>query len=253
MELPITVAENDPVIRTSDSSNETDQNSTLRIRSSQLYLSRQRFDVGVMRETLLMVELETQGFYVDLRALSQLILSDLGATLQVLRLVGQEYGDDEGRPVRVEDCIADLGVRACIEAMSVHLMPRGLRSQGVKKLWNHSREIAEYSRHLAEQMVNVDPDQAYLVGLCHSIGSLASVLGLSGAMYARFDSVRTGLELATEWSLPGCVVDYFSDLEKCGGRSAWPGIVQAAHRCAGESIGECVSGGNPHPQLLWAV
>ncbi len=206
-----------------------------------------------MKETLLLVELETQGFSVDLRALSKLILSDLGATLQVLRLAGRECGEDEGRPVRLEDCIAAVGVQPCIEAMSEHPMARDLCTQRVTELWSHCREIAEHSRRLAEQTVNVDSDQAYLVGLCHSIGSLPGVLGMGGEVYEEFGSVRTGLELAKEWSLPGCIFDYFSDLERCGGRSAWPGIVQAAHHCAGPSTGGCASGVSVHPQLLWAV
>jgi HDOD domain len=241
------------VTRTSNSSDRADRNAILRIQPSRLCASRQRFDVAVTKETLLLVELETQGFCVDLRALSKLVLSDLGATLQVLRLAGREYGDAEGRPVRVEDCIADLGVQACLDVMSAHLMPRDLRSTAVSELWSHSREIAGHSQRLAEQMPDVDPDQAYLVGLCHSIGSLPGVLGLDGTTCQEFDIVRMGLELATEWSLPGCVVSYFSDLERHGGRSAWPGIVQAAHRCAGEPTGECASSGYLPPQLLWAV
>jgi len=241
------------VTRTSNSSDRADRSSVLRIQPNPLYGSRQRFDVAVMKETLLLMELETQEFCVDLRALSTLVLSDLGATLQVLRLAGREYGGAEGRPVRVEDCIADLGVQACLDVMSAHLMPRDLRSPAVTELWRHSREIAAHSQHLAEQTVEVDPDQAYLVGLCHSIGSLPDVLGLDGTTCQEFDSVRMGLELATEWSLPGCVVSYFSDMEKREGRSAWPGIVQAAHRCAGEPTGECASRGYLPPQLLWAV
>jgi hypothetical protein len=241
------------VITTSNSSDQADRNSVLRIQPSRLYSSRQRFDVAVMKETLLLMELETQEFCVDLRALSKLVLSDLGATLQVLRLAGREYGDAEGRPVRVEDCIADLGVQACMDAMSAHLMPRDVRSPAVAELWRHSRDIARHSQHFAEQTVDVDPDQAYIVGLCHSIGSLPDVLGLDGKTCQEFDSVRTGLELATEWSLPGCVVSYFSDMEKCEGRYAWPGIVQAAHRCAGEPTGECASRGYLSAQLLWAV
>jgi hypothetical protein len=140
-----------------------------------------------------------------------------------------------------------------MDAMSANLLPRDLRSPAVTELWRHSREIAGHSQHLSEQTVAIDPDQAYLVGLCHSIGSLPSVLGLDGKTRQEFDSVQIGLDLATEWMLPSCVVGYFSDLEEYGGRSAWRGIVQAAHRCAGEPRGECASGGGVHLELLWAV
>jgi hypothetical protein len=206
-----------------------------------------------MKETLLLMELETQEFCIDLSALSKLVLSDLGATLQVLRLAGREYGNAEGRPVRVEDCIADLGIQACMDAMSAHFLPRDLRSQAVTALWRHSRAIALHSQYLAEQTVDVDPDQAYLVGLCHSIGSLPDVLGVDGTTSRQSDLMRAGFELATEWSLPSCVVGYFSDLQKGGARYALPGIVQAAHRSAGAPTDECDSTGQLSPQLLWAV
>jgi HDOD domain len=230
-----------------------DRNSVLRIQPRQLHPSRQRFGVPVMPEILLLVELEVQEFCVDLRALSQLVLSDLGATLQVLRLAGREYGLAEGRPTRVEDCIADMGLQACIEAMSAQLVPRGGSSMVIAELWSHCREIARQSKHIAEQTVDIDPDQAYLVGLCHSIGSLPAVLGWSGSKSQGFDSALLGLELAREWSLPGCVFDYFCDVQRCGGQSPWPEIVQAAHRCAGQLSGECASSEDLRPQLLRAV
>ncbi len=153
--------------RTSSSSDRIERNSVLRIQPSRRFSSRGTFEVAVMQETLLLVELETQEFCVDLRTLSNIILSDLCATLQVLRLAGRERGGDEGRPVRVEDCIADLGVQACMDAMSKHLMQRDLRLPAVTELWGHSSRIAEHARRLAEQTADVDPDQAYLVGLCH--------------------------------------------------------------------------------------
>ncbi len=252
MELPITVGENDPVIRTSSSFDQTDRSSVLRIRPGQPYLHKQSFDVAVMKETLLLVELETHGFCVDLRVLSKIILSDLGATLQVLRLAGREYGNAVDRPARVEDCIADLGIQACIEAMSPRLIACDRRSRVVPELWKHSREIAKHSMHLAEQTLEIDPDQAYLVGLCHSIGSLPGVMGMSGKRRQKVSQARVGLELAREWSLPCCVLRYFSDVESRENRFGWAGIVKAAHRRAGEPSGECLADG-PHPQLLWAV
>ena len=232
------------MIRTSSSSDQADRNSVLRIQPSRLCASRQRFDVAVMKETLLLMELETQEFCVDLRALSKLVLSDLGATLQVLRLAGREYGDAEGRPVRVEDCIADLGIQACMEAMSAHLMPRDVRSPAV------SRVMASFQGDCGAFSSILPNRRSMLIPIRHILS--ASVIRLDHCqVFWAWMSRRTrsltvcewDLSLAREWSLPGCVVDYFSDLEKCGGRSAWLGIVQAAHRCAGEPTGECASHG----------
>jgi HD-like signal output (HDOD) protein len=206
-----------------------------------------------MQETLLLIELEVQEFCVDLKALSQLILSDLGATLQVFRLVGREYGHEDGFPTRMEDCIAAMGLQACKDAMSTQLTRPCAHSDTIAELWNHSREIARHSRHIAEETVDVDPDQAYLAGFCHSIGSLPHVLGWSGSKRGRFDGASVGAELAKEWLLPTCVVNYFADLHSNGGQSPWPAIVQAAHQRVGELAGECTFSEIIAPQLLWAV
>jgi HD-like signal output (HDOD) protein len=99
-----------------------------------------------------------------------------------------------------------------------------------------------HSKRLADQTLDVDPDQAYLVGLCHAIGSLESLMGRGAKARQAPDLPRVGLELAREWSLPSSVVDYFSDLEMYGGRSSWVGIVQAAHRAADGTPSEWASG-----------
>lgn len=238
---------------TSRTSNQTDCSSVLRIQPRQPFTERLRLGVPVLQETLLLMELETQELCADLRTLSELVLSDLGATLQVLRLTGREYGDSAGRPTRVEDCIADLGVQACVEAMSAQLIPREERSRVIAELWSHSREIARHSRQIAQQGADMDPNQAYLVGLCHSIGSLPSVLGWSGYRSRSSDSMLIGLELAREWSLPECVMDYFSEGQRRGGPSRWHEMVEAAHQCAGYSSGKRSFREDLRGQLLQAV
>jgi HD-like signal output (HDOD) protein len=253
VQVPITGKENDPVIRTSSSSNQTDRNSVLRIQAEPLHAAHRRFEIPVMRETLLLLELEAQEFCVDLGAFSQRVLSDLGATLQVLRLAGREFGRNEECPTRIEDCVAAMGVQACIDAMSAQLIPLGGRSNSIAALWCHSREIARQSKNIAEQMAEIDAGQAYLVGLCHSIGSLPAVLGWSGSKNPKLDSISVGIALAREWSLPVCVVDYLSDLQNGGGRSPWPEMVRAAHRCGDEYSCACAFSENLAPQLLWAV
>ena len=241
------------MIRTSSSAYQTDRNSVLRIQPAQLHPSLQRFGIPVLQETLLLVELEAQEFCVDLRMFSQLVLNDLGATLQVLRLVGREYGGAECQPSRVEDCIADMGIQACLDVMSAQLIPRGERSQAIAELWNHSREIARHAKQIVERTMDIDPDQAYLVGLCHSIGSLPAVLGGGGTKIQGGDSVHAGLELAKAWSLPHCVISYLSDVLRYGGSSSLAEMVQAAHRCAGRLSGEGACSEEHRPQLLRAV
>jgi len=73
--------------------------------------------IPIMQETLLLLDLAVQESSVDLREISQLVLDDLGATLQILRLAGREYANSHDRPLRIEDCISALGVNACMQAV----------------------------------------------------------------------------------------------------------------------------------------
>jgi HD-like signal output (HDOD) protein len=182
-----------------------------------------------MQETLLLMELEAQEFCVDLRSLSQLVLSDLGATLHVFRMARCEYGAAEGAPIRVEDCIAAIGVQVCLDAMSARVSQYGGRSNAIAELWRHSSQTARRSKQIAERTRDIDPAQAYLVGLCHSMESLEAVLGWNGSSGARVDGVRMGLALCREWRLPHCVGEYFSDLQENGVPSPWVELVRAAH------------------------
>jgi hypothetical protein len=190
---------------------------------------------------------------VDLRTISQLILNDLGATLQILRQVGREYPDVSNRPARIEDCVAAMEVESCIEAMCSKSIAMKQPSQAMSDLSSHSKEIGLRCRRIAEQTVEVNPDSAHYVGLCHSIGSLPEVLGWKRSRNAGYDKVSTSLEMADEWCLPVCVTDYFHDLQKGSGPSPWPEIVRAAHRCANVADGGCRQEAKLHRELLWAV
>jgi hypothetical protein len=80
--------------------------------------------IPVLPETLLLLDLEAQERSVDLKRVAELVLSDLGATLQILRLAGREHACAEFRPSRIEDCIVDLGVDVCLQALSAHTVPQ---------------------------------------------------------------------------------------------------------------------------------
>src|SRR5277367_1350924 len=65
-------------------------------------------DVPVMSATVLGLEILLQEPCIDLRMVSELILSDVGATIQILRLVGTEYEFAAEHPSRMGECIASL-------------------------------------------------------------------------------------------------------------------------------------------------
>jgi hypothetical protein len=209
--------------------------------------------VPVLLETILRLDLEVQEPCPDLRVLSQLVLSDLGATLQILRLAAEQHGDAPDRPTRIEDCIAALGAAACIEAVSAQTVLHDSRYSAIAETWMHAREIAHYSRMVAEEMPDMNPDEAYLVGLLHAVGLLPAALGWSGSERKTFDAARAGLQMARQWSLPKGVVDYFRGLAQDDSETSWPGIVHRAHKLANRSSILCPLERDVRPLLYRAV
>jgi HD-like signal output (HDOD) protein len=193
----------------------------------------------VLPETLLLLELKVQESCVDLREISQLVLGDLGATLQILRLAGREYGNSDGRPVRIEDCISDLGLHACLEAVSAQTVARDGRRHAVAAAWSHSREIAQYAKLVAEDLPDVNPEEAYLVGLLHTTGLLPAILGWSRAESAAADTALAGFRIANRWALPLCVVEFFCEIHLPGYGTRWSRIVRTAHQVANRSSISC--------------
>lgn len=196
--------------------------------------------VPAMPETLLAMELQLQQRSVDLREISQAVLADLGATIQILRLAGREYGSAEDRPERIADCICDLGVEACIEAVASGIVGRSARQRAIQELWAHSREIAQHARLVAEEIptIGIHSDQAYLAGLLHSIGVLPTVLGwtpgnVSG--HRAFSSLR----MAERWALPGFIKDFFCEMCMPGYAPKWTRLMEEAHYGARHSQTMC--------------
>jgi len=198
-------------------------------------------DLPILPETLLLLDLKMQDPWIDLANISHVLLRDLGATTQILRLAGREYADAKFRPIRIEDCIADLGLEACVEAVSTKFIAQDARNAAIVGLWTHSREIAEHASAVAEDMPGVDPAQAYLAGLLHDIDQLPSLFGWSGPLAELAADKSHGISLAEVWSLPACVCELFSVPDQARPRGPWSRIVHAAHaRASMQSISaEC--------------
>jgi hypothetical protein len=195
--------------------------------------------VPALPETLLALELQLQERSVDLQQVSEVILGDLGAAIQVLRLAGQEYGDSEDRPLRIEDCISDLGLQACLEAAASGVLARGFRHHGVFEIWSHSREIAQYCRLLAEEMPGVlTPHEAGLAGLLHEMDALPAALGWNRSEFTAGRNFSASA-LATKWSFPGFLKHFFSEIEMPRRNSHWQRMLAAAHHLAMESPANC--------------
>lgn len=204
-------------------------------------------DTPVMPDTLLLLDLMVQETCVDLHRMSQLVLTDVGATLQILRLAGRHYGITDDRPVRISDCISDLGLRACLKVVSAQTISRHGRQSELTAFWDHSREVARHAKLIAQDMLEIDPEEAYLAGLLHGIGFLPTLLGWKDS--GTTDPALTGVRLAKRWALPNCVAELCNELQLPGYATGWAGIVRKAHLRGGRACGHCLFEQNFRPRL----
>ncbi|MFZ0746336.1 MAG: HDOD domain-containing protein [Terracidiphilus sp.] len=194
-------------------------------------------DVPVLPETLLCMELQIHEPAVDLRDFSQLLMGDIGATLQVFRLAGNEYGSAVGRPNRIEDCISDLGLQACVEVASKRTITCDARKGAIVGAWIHARAIAKHCGFWAEEASGtINPEDAYLVGLFHELGQMPTLLGWDQNGQSLADQAYVGLWMAEEWALPCCVREYFCEQQVSGRMNSWSAIVDVAHQLANMSL-----------------
>jgi HD-like signal output (HDOD) protein len=156
---------------------------------------------------------------LDLGAISEVILDDLGATLQILRLIGEEYLGEEDRPIRIEECVASLNAEVWFAAVcSATLIEDGRTLDA----WEHARRIGRCAEELAAREEALRPGEAQLVGLLHEVGRLPELLGWQSGVDGMED-VALGALLAEHWHLPGCVLDAV----RAQGR--WATLLASAH------------------------
>jgi len=190
-------------------------------------------EVPVMSATVLGLEILLQERYIDLRMASELILSDVGATIQILRLIGREYDYAAERPSRMGDCIANLDVGAWFAAISTRTFACDRAHAATTAVWRHCRLVAQYAQLVAESLDGVSPEDAYLVGLLHGIGDIPAALGWP-------DCSRGGTSAsvlsAMEGTLPLFVLAAMRSMNDSTASSGWRFILTAAHELAGSRM-----------------
>lgn len=164
--------------------------------------------VPILSETRLQLDLLFSHRVLDLGAVAQVILGDLGATLQVLRLTAPERASSERTEFRIEDWVVHLG-RESLRRNLKHVLPSvpQARRDAVRRVWHSARIIAELSAQLAIRRCDVRPREAYLAGLLCEIGRLPGALEWVVEDINLADAVTVGRTLAIEWGVPNFVGD----------------------------------------------
>ena len=184
-------------------------------------------DIPTMLGTRLQLELLFQDTWIDLAAVARVILADPGATLQVLRLVGEEYQTEEGRPSRMEDCLASLTMKRCFEVICASSIPQ---NSGILAQWEHFRRVAESARQLAQCGEGFSPEEAYLVGLLSELGQFPRLLGWNASDDSGIDQPAVGVMLADYWRLPDCLTEAIRERHDSSANQHWSEFLGMA-RC----------------------
>lgn len=186
-------------------------------------------NLPILTTTRLQLELLLNDSVIDLKAVTDVILADAGATLQILRLIGSECVGGDGRSGRMEDCIASLSIARCRQVLCA---PNTCEPDAYSDEWQLWRRRAEYARELAREIEGVSPEEAYLVGLLCRIGAIPALLGwtVPGASAGGYDAV--GVMLAFHWNLPPYVSTAITEQQEAARQPKWRDILRVADEMA---------------------
>ena len=187
-------------------------------------------DIPVMSATVLGLEILLHEPCIDLGMASELVLSDVGATIRILRLIGREYDFAPEHPCRMGDCLAGLDAVTWFDAISARTFTCDREHAAITALWNHSRLVAQYAQLVAESLEGISPEEAYLVGLLHGIGAIPKVLNWPND---GLDDRESASLLAMEGSLPLFVLSAIQSMNDPHSCSIWKIVLTSAHELAG--------------------
>lgn len=188
-------------------------------------------NVPVMSATVLALDMLLHEPCIDLQRAAELILSDVGATIQILLLIGREYDFTAQRLSRMGDCLASLDVGTWYGAISAaRTFPCDREHAATTAVWKHCRLVAQYAQLVAESLEGIYPEDAYLVGLLHETEAIPAVLGWPEGGPGASDP---GALCLMEGSLPLFVLAAMRIVNDSCPSSTWRFILTEAHELAG--------------------
>jgi len=120
--------------------------------------------------------------------LERLISSDPTLAGHIVAAANSAAIGGRGRVAALSHAIARIGFTVARQIVSGSAIRGMYGARYSQTLWNHSLEVAETARGLAEQTGRVDPDHAFLAGLLHDVGKLV-MLGLAAASRASYEQL----------------------------------------------------------------
>ena len=181
--------------------------------------------VPVEPATLLGLELLLQEESLGLQKASDLVLSDVGATLKILRLASSEYLGWPDEVCRMQDVLSSLGVQTWFGAITDHSTHSYRNVTEIRSVWQHCRLVGQYAKLISESLDGICGDLAYVAGLLHEFETMPQVLDPHFG-----ETASSNLRLADV--LPEPVLHALQSARERGHSSVWRYILSSAHALA---------------------
>lgn len=185
-----------------------------------------------MSGTILGLEMVTRRSSIDISMATEIVSSDIGACIHLLRWAGRQYGFRQGGPTRISECVSIMDPELFLEILSARTFVTDAAHCGWIETKERCQRVAKFARLIAESIIGVSPDDAYLAGLLYDKGNVGNVLGWWQ------DSTGTrscGEILLLEGSLPQSTSEVFEKLKESDSTSTWNLILNGAHELADSS------------------
>jgi len=160
----------------------------------------------VLPVTLLQLDLLSAQRAPEPQTVRDVVLSDLGAVLQLFRTSAAAASHADRDANRVLGLVARFGPRKLRLELASKDRPFASRTDlAIAALWQRARLTAEIARLLSLRFSDIDPGQAYLSGLMHEVGRVPSVVSWPAEGMDLSDVAAIGRQLVHEWRLPSFV------------------------------------------------
>jgi hypothetical protein len=162
--------------------------------------------IPVQPETRLQLDLLLGAATLDLPAIVNLILRDVGACLQLFRSSSTKHDSSGTRASRIDECVIHLGRTGLRQAMSsVVSTEPGQRYEAIRQLWARARLTAALSETMAARFPELRSCDARLAGLLHEAGRIPILLDWTSRELDFDNPATVGRAMVGEWGIPAFV------------------------------------------------
>ena len=159
--------------------------------------------VPAMGDAAVLLQVLLSNSAVNLNSITEVIRSDVGLTIELLRLISSDT-NDPADSISLSDAVVHAGIGGLrflashVELVSALLPHSSLRK--CEQFWSHARLTALMAEEQAYK-VGCDAEEAYIAGMLFRIGEIPALLGWNWSFTSVGPREIAGV-LARMWNLP---------------------------------------------------